>query len=118
VFKEIDEIGFLLAAKPKSEPLVVEVDDLPQRCRRTVVEIGSACCQPSKNRTLEPADILALAGDHRPPRIGDFVDFILERIAIGDVGALQREHRQPGDIQRGRLFVAGIGYANVERSLD
>ena len=114
--QEIDEIGFLLVRKANCEPLVVEVDHVPQGGSRTIVEVRRARSEPAQDRTFEPADILALAGDHGAAWVGHFVDLSGER-AFREIAG-QREHRQPGNVEHRRLLVAGIGNANVERRLD
>src|SRR5262249_34582206 len=106
--EEIDQVGFFLVGKADSEALVVEVDDVAQAGGRTVVEVGGARGEPAQDRALEAADVLALAADHRPARVGDLVDPALERMLVRHVGAGEGEHRQPGNVERRRLLGAGI----------
>ena len=100
------------------EALVVELDDVAQVRGRAVVEVGGASGKPAQDRSLEAADIFALAADHGAARVGDLIDLAFQRMAVGDVGAGEREHRQFGNVERRRLIGAGIGNADIDGQLD
>ena len=91
VFRKFTRSVFCLVRKADCKPLIVEVDHVPQAGRRSVVEIGRARREPAQDRSFEPADILAFAGDHGAARVGDLVDFAGER-AVLEL-ACDREHR-------------------------
>ena len=78
------------------------------------MEVGRACREPAQDRPFESADILAFAADHGAARVSHFVDLA----GKGALRARQREHRQPGNVEHRGFFVAGIGDANIQGSLD
>src|SRR5512143_3429097 len=73
--KKGDQIRFLLKGETETESLVVEVNNVIQRCRRTVVEIGGARCETAKDWALNFSNVGAFAGDHSAPDVGDLDGF-------------------------------------------
>src|SRR5260221_5721073 len=100
------QITYFVVGEADAEPLVVEVDGRVQILRRAVMEIRRPRRQRAEDRSLEPADILPLAGDQRASRIGD-----LDRS--------ERRRRVPERVKRqiGRA-ARRVGQADVERGRD
>ena len=97
------------------EALVVEIDHVPQSRGRTVVKIRRPRREAAQDRSFEPTDILAFAGDHRASRIGYLIDLSGERALAERAG--DREHRQTGNIEYRGGFFARIGNTDVEGRL-
>src|SRR5215469_18849225 len=106
--EEVYEVSLLLVSEADVEPLIVELHDIRERRRRAVVKIRRARCQAPQDWNLDRADVFAIAGYQRPARIDDVADLTHER--TGRVVALNREHRQAGNIERrDRRRIRGAG---------
>src|SRR5215469_9384561 len=77
------------------------------------MKIWGARRKPAQNRSLEPADVLALAADHGLSCVGDFVDLAGQRT----LHAGQGEHRQSRNVEKGRRLGAGIRDTDIQRCL-
>jgi hypothetical protein len=55
------EVCLLLLGHADVEPIIVEIDHVQQRGRRTIMEIGRACCETAKDWSFEFADVIPLA---------------------------------------------------------
>src|SRR6185437_4055118 len=55
------QVFLLLLGHADAEPVIVEVDHVQQRCRRTIMEVRRPCGQAAKHRSFELADIAPLA---------------------------------------------------------
>src|SRR5205823_14799613 len=67
--QERDQLAPLRDREPELEALVIEVDQLQQRRRRPVMEIGRAAGETAQDRSFEAVEITAFAGDQRSARI-------------------------------------------------
>jgi hypothetical protein len=66
--EEIHQIGLVLIAQTDIETLIVEIQDVVERGRRAIVEVGRTRSESVKNRTLHFADIGTIAGAAREER--------------------------------------------------
>ena len=60
-----DQVRLLLNSQIQIETLVIELDDVVETGRRSVVEVRSTSRQPSQDRPLHLTHIRTLSADHR-----------------------------------------------------
>src|SRR5579884_3547339 len=94
------------------EPRVVELDDLLQRGRRAVVEVGRPRGQPTQRRAFELTDVGPFAGKKRAARIGGVDERAGGMVAQGIERQVRRAPARVryADVQRyGQGMVADVG---------
>src|SRR5262249_49288730 len=102
--QESDQVGVVLVRQMQVEYGVVEVDDVVERFRRTVVEERRPDCQVAQDGRLELADIEDVAGDQRSPWVGGLhvAGIAPARRGAGGAGGPQTVLRQhPHAIEQG-----------------